>query len=229
MQWGNSRTQLRELNVYSSLVVVQRAESIEIELQTAQEECTVMHAEVTAKTATIEERETKLAEMKGELEGLQNEVADAEAQEEYDALLKSIEEEERECNELEANLAQRQRDLKAREQVLTEALEQLRSQRRSTSRLSDGPSGSDDGECLQEEDETERDIRMSELRLKLESQKMELAVQKELRVKNERLIKDLEDRIQYTTHKHIVFVFVRSLRRMDSQQEQIIAELVPSM
>ncbi|EER04233.1 hypothetical protein Pmar_PMAR017810, partial [Perkinsus marinus ATCC 50983] len=116
-----------------------------------------MHAEVTAKTATIEERETKLAEMKGELEGLQNEVADAEAQEEYDALLKSIEEEERECNEVEANLAQRQRDLKAREQVLTEALEQLRSQRRSTSRLSDGPSGSDDGECLQEEDETERD------------------------------------------------------------------------
>ncbi|EER04417.1 hypothetical protein Pmar_PMAR028766, partial [Perkinsus marinus ATCC 50983] len=72
-------------------------------------------------------------------------------------------------------------------------------------------------------------IRMSELRLKLESQKMELAVQKELRVKNERLIKDLEDRIQYTTHKHIVFVFVRSFRRMDSHREQILAEVVPSM
>ncbi|KAF4708499.1 hypothetical protein FOZ63_032039, partial [Perkinsus olseni] len=122
----------------------------------------------------------------------------ARRREEYDAILESIKEEEKECNELEANLAQRQRDLKAREQVLTEALEQLRSQRRSTSRLSDGPNGSDDGECLQEEDETERDIRLSELRLKLESQKMELAVQEELKMKNERLIKDLEDRIQYT-------------------------------
>ncbi|KAF4661964.1 hypothetical protein FOZ61_002837 [Perkinsus olseni] len=179
----------------------ERAESVAVELETVQQECAEMHEEVTTKTAMIEERETKLAETKEELEDLQKEVADKEAQlarrrEEYDAVLESIKEEEDECNELEANLAQRQRDLKAREQVLTEALEQLRSQRRSTSRLSDGPNGSDDGECLQEEDETERDIRLSELRLKLESQKMELAVQEELKMKNERLVKDLEDRIQ---------------------------------